>query len=42
MALRAQLDVNVSEQAPLQQQVRTVVDAITAMVATWDQQEMEA
>ncbi|WP_268899516.1 hypothetical protein [Haloarcula nitratireducens] len=42
MALRAQLDVEVAEQAPLRQRVRTVVDAITETVATWDQQEMGA
>ncbi len=42
LALRAQLDADVSEQAPLRQQVRTVVDAITETVATWDQQEMRS
>ncbi|WP_135306028.1 hypothetical protein [Haloarcula amylovorans] len=40
LALRVQLDVDVAEQAPLRQRVRTVVDAITETVATWDQQEM--
>ncbi|WP_135306418.1 hypothetical protein [Haloarcula amylovorans] len=42
LELRAQLDVNVAEQVPLRQQVRTVVDAISETVATWDQQEMGA
>ncbi|WP_434530198.1 hypothetical protein ACODNH_01555 (plasmid) [Haloarcula sp. NS06] len=40
LALRTQLDADVSEQARLQQQVRNVVEAITETVATWDQQEM--
>ncbi|MFC6977129.1 hypothetical protein ACFQL1_24185 [Halomicroarcula sp. GCM10025709] len=42
LELRAVLDVDVDETAPLEVRVATIVDAIEATVASWPRQEVPA